>query len=141
MIVATSALLLALQGAELVEHRKIWDQAPHSAFTDLIRFKERWICSFREGKGHVSPDGALRVIASADGREWKSLVLLTSPTADLRDPKLSLMPDGRLLMVAAAAPHAKPNDRQSMTWLSEDGEKWAAPKDVADYNYWLWRVT
>jgi hypothetical protein len=141
MILATSALLLALQDAELVEHRRIWDQAPHSAFTDLLRFKDRWLCSFREGKGHVSPDGALRVIASADGREWKPLALLTSPTADLRDPKLSLTPDGKLLLVAAAAPHARPKERQSMTWLSEDGEKWTDPKDVADYNFWLWRVT
>ena len=27
--------------AVLVETRRIWDQAPHNAFTDLVRFKDR----------------------------------------------------------------------------------------------------
>jgi len=52
----------------LVEVRKIWDRAPHNAFTDLIRFQGRWVCVFREGAGHRSHDGRVRVIASADGR-------------------------------------------------------------------------
>ena len=34
---------------DAVPVKKIWDRAPHSAFTDLIRFKDRWFCSFREG--------------------------------------------------------------------------------------------
>jgi len=42
-------------GLQLVEARRIWGKAPHNAFTDLIRFKDRWYCVFREGKGHVSP--------------------------------------------------------------------------------------
>ena len=52
--------------AKIVEVKKIWDQAPHNAFTYLVRFKDRWYCVFREGKGHVSPDGALRIITSAE---------------------------------------------------------------------------
>jgi len=56
----------------LIEVHKIWDQAPHSAFTDLVRFRDRWFCVFREGKAHVSPDGVLRVISSADGTQWES---------------------------------------------------------------------
>ncbi len=27
---------------------KIWAKAPHSAFTDLIRFNNAWYCTFRE---------------------------------------------------------------------------------------------
>ena len=53
-------------GAEkpvLVESRLIWNRAAHNAFTDLLRFKDRWYCVFREGTAHVSPDGALRVIS------------------------------------------------------------------------------
>ena len=56
--------------AVLADVRKIWDRAPHNAFTDLVRFQDRWFCVFREGQGHVSPDGAIRVITSTDGREW-----------------------------------------------------------------------
>ena len=57
---------------KLVEVKKIWDRAPHNAFTDLIRFQDRWFCVFREGKNHVSPDGALRVLTSPDGVKWES---------------------------------------------------------------------
>ena len=33
---------------KLVEVRKIWDQASHNAFTDLVYFQNRWFCVFRE---------------------------------------------------------------------------------------------
>jgi hypothetical protein len=32
-----------------------------------VRFRGEWFCVFREGKAHVSPDGALRIITSKDG--------------------------------------------------------------------------
>src|SRR3954468_11809710 len=51
--------------AEVIENRKIWDQGGHNAFTDLVRFKERWWCTFRESDGHVGVDGAIRIITSA----------------------------------------------------------------------------
>ena len=60
------------QGAfRLVEARRIWDAAPHNAFTDLTRFKDHWYCVFREGATHVAPDGKLRVLESADGVECR----------------------------------------------------------------------
>src|SRR5690349_9577926 len=87
----------------LVESRRIWDAAPHNAFTDLIRFKGEWFCVFREGQGHVSPDGSLRVISSRDGEQWQSAALITSPTSDLRDAKITETPDGRLMLAGAEA--------------------------------------
>ncbi|MGA1238945.1 MAG: Gfo/Idh/MocA family protein, partial [Limisphaerales bacterium] len=51
----------------LLRSRKIWDGAPHNAFTDLVRHGGRFYCVFREGEGHVSPGGAVRVLASEDG--------------------------------------------------------------------------
>ena len=62
---------------ELLESRKIWDAAPHNAFTDLIRLKGAWYCCFREGSAHVSPDGAVRVITSTDGQQWTPAARLT----------------------------------------------------------------
>lgn len=68
---------------QLLEIRKIWDKAPHNAFTGLIRFNERWFCVFREGEDYVSPDGALRVITSKDGDNWESAALVTASDMDL----------------------------------------------------------
>lgn len=126
----------------LVEVRKIWDRAPHNAFTDLLRFQDRWYCVFREGAAHVSPDGALRVITSADGRHWQSAALIRSPVADLRDAKISRTPDGRLMLSGAAAYHGeKPYRHQSMAWFSKDGREWSGPASMGDPDMWLWRVT
>ena len=46
---------------KIVDVRKIWDQAPHNAFTDLVHFGRCFFCVFREGEGHVHLDseGAL----------------------------------------------------------------------------------
>jgi len=127
---------------ELLEAKKIWDKSPHNAFTDLVRFKGSWYCTFRESKAHVSPDGALRVITSKDGGNWTSAALITSKTADLRDPKLTVTSDNRLMLYGGAALH-KPADtrHQSMVWFSDDGSKWSKCIKVGDKNIWLWRVT
>lgn len=143
MAVLTVLLALSVQGgAGIVEVRKIWDQAPHNAFTDLVRWKGRWYCVFREGKGHVSPDGALRVLSSADGSAWESAALLTSADSDLRDAKIVEAPDGRLMLGGAGALHpGGPAKHQSLVWFSSDGSTWDGPHKVADPNFWLWRVT
>ncbi|HMP03310.1 MAG TPA: hypothetical protein PKC45_12500 [Gemmatales bacterium] len=129
-------------GLELLSVRKIWDQAPHNAFTDLVRFRDRWVCVFREGQGHVSPDGALRVITSADGENWASAALLTAPQSDLRDAKITIMPDARLMLAGAEALHQKTtHSHQSLAWFSSDGQTWSERHPIGEPNLWLWRVT
>jgi hypothetical protein len=128
--------------AELLEVRKLWDRAPHNAFTDLTRYKGQWFCVFREGKAHVSPDGALRVLTSPDGEAWVSAALLTSPTGDLRDAKITITPQGELMLSGAAALHQPaPAKHQSLAWFSTDGKSWSPPVIIGDTNQWLWRTT
>lgn len=137
-----AAPVAASDDCKLIEVTKIWDRGAHNAFTDLIRYKDRWYCSFREGKGHVSPDGALRVLTSTDGKNWESAALLTSKTADLRDPKLTITPDGKLQLSGAAALHdRKRQSHQTFTWFSSDGKTWGDPVAIGDPDYWLWRLT
>jgi hypothetical protein len=121
---------------------KIWDQAPHNAFTDLVRFQNRWFCVFREGKDHVSPDGALRVITSADGVKWESATRISSKTGDLRDPKITVTPDGRLMLSGAEAIRdGSAYHYQSLAWFSQDGRNWSERHPIGDPDFWLWRVT
>jgi hypothetical protein len=114
----------------------IWGRAPHNALTDLVRMHERWFCVFREGSLPVSPDGALRVLSSADGRVWQPVAKLTAPGAELRDPKFSLMPNGQLLLNAVTA--GQP--RQSLAWFSPDGVEWSAPATVGEPGATLGRI-
>lgn len=128
--------------ASLVTVRKIWDRAAHNAFTDLIRDRGRWLCVFREGQGHVSPDGAVQVLTSPDGDQWESAARLTSTNSDLRDPKITRASDGRLMLVAAGALHPPAAAKhRSMVWFSSEGRRWQGPHVVADPNQWLWRIT
>jgi hypothetical protein len=130
---------------KLLETRLIWNEGGHNAFTDLIRFRERWYCVFREGGGHVSREGTIRILASTDGGQWESVGLLTSPhpdLADLRDPKVCLTPDGRLILTATAVCHDEVAlTHQSYVWFSADGTLWSEPAPIGEPNYWVWRVT
>src|SRR5262249_14331196 len=91
------------QAPKLVSVTKIWDQAPHSAFTDLIRWRGKWYCVFREAEAHVGGDGKLRLLESGDGKSWRPVALLAEEGIDLRDPHLSITPDDRLMIVAGGS--------------------------------------
>jgi len=128
--------------AEIVSVKKLWDEAPHNAFTDLIRWKGRWYCVFREGKAHVSPDGALRVLTSRDGGTWTSAARISHPTADLRDAKITVAPGDRLMLSGAGALHQPaPFKHQSFAWFSTNGTDWSEPVVIGDPDMWLWRTT
>lgn len=88
---------------ELLGVKKIWDQAPHNAFTDLVRWNDQFCCAFREGRGHVSTDGRIRVLHSKDADAWASTGLISLDGYDLRDAHLSVTPDNRLMLLGGAA--------------------------------------
>ncbi|MHB0938172.1 MAG: sialidase family protein [Armatimonadota bacterium] len=130
---------------QLLDVRRIWDHARHNAFTALIRHRDRWLCAFREGQGHAGDRGTIRILASADGEAWEPAVLLEDELFDLRDAKLSAMPDGRLLLSLGATDIRPSPGRalalRSMAAFSEDGERWTAPRIIVGEWEWLWRVT
>ena len=64
VLLATSAA--HAEPPALIESRKIWDAAPHNAFTDLARWRDAWWCVFRESDGHVGGDGKIRVLTSSN---------------------------------------------------------------------------
>ncbi len=128
---------------QLVSVLKIWDRGAHNAFTDLVRHQDRWLCCFREGQQHADPAGRIRILASSDGESWTSAALLEEQGYDLRDPKLSLMPDGRLMLLTGASVYAgsKYLTRSPRVAFSRDGRGWTRPEKVLAEDHWLWRVT
>jgi len=129
---------------ELLSVRKIWDQGGHNAFTDLIRFQDKWFCAFREADAHVGGDGKLRILESADGETWKSAALLAEPGIDLRDPKLSITPERKLMIVAGGSVYGgtkKLQGCQPRVAFSKDGRGWTPTQRVLQAGEWLWRAT
>jgi hypothetical protein len=127
---------------EILSLEKIWDYAEHNAMTDLLQYQSRWFCTFREGEDHVSARGRIRVLASDDGLSWNSAALLEMPDHDLRDPKLSITPSGRLMLNTCAVQRSPSKQNlQSFVLFSQDGIEWSAPQPIGDPDCWLWRVT
>jgi len=165
--------LYKLSGWKLLDVRRIWanenwpDGDPktrHHAFTDLARFKGHWYCVFRVGEDHAVTGalGGLRVIRSTDGETWTSVFFYQpeEKSVDVRDSKLAVTQDGRLVLLAYESYRFEPakttfRDRwfregektdgtigRSMTWLTANGEEWQGPNlsDVTG-NTWLWGCT
>src|SRR5687767_2505173 len=88
----------SLGEVRVLSSQMIWNAAPHNAFTDLARWKGRWYCSFREAETHGSYDGKVRILSSTDAEDWQSVVQFADEGLDLRDPKLCVLPDGKLLV-------------------------------------------
>jgi hypothetical protein len=127
----------------IVDVSRIWDQGAHNAFTDLIRWRHHWYCTFRESDDHVGGDGQVRVLISADAASWESAALIAEAGIDLRDPKLSITPDDRLMIVANGTVYEGERwlGRQPRVMFSPDGGAWSAPQRVQAEGDWLWSLT
>jgi hypothetical protein len=124
--------------------KKLWDKAKHNAFTDLCPFDGKLYCCFREALNHVSQDGTIRILQLNTQGDILGSQSLNLSQADLRDPKLSVTPDGKLLLIAYARHHDAANKHvfsQCVCWSSATGLSWSSPSSFAEKNWWLWRIT
>jgi hypothetical protein len=132
------------QRPRLLGVTKIWDRAPHNAFTDLVRWRGHWYCTFREGERHVyGRDGQIRIIRSKEGTHWHAVALLAEEGVDLRDPKLSITPQGGLMLLAGGSVYDGQvlRTRQPRVACSADGQAWGPLRRILSEGEWLWRVT
>ena len=133
---------------------KIWDNGSYSSFTSLIQFKGNYYCSFREGEGHVfdengKAEGRIRILSSKNGHSWKSVFLYHEEGTDLRDPKLSITPDGKLMISVGASIYRNRElvAQYPYVCFSPDGAHFgklikAQLEEQADHcNDWIWRLT
>ncbi|NLU94408.1 hypothetical protein [Chitinophaga sp. Ak27] len=117
--------------------QKIWSNKSYAAFTDIIKFDNKWYCVFREGTSHVSGDGVLRVMTSTDTEEWEVDTVLRIPGTDLRDPKFVVGLDGELIIYCGM----KETQISNIMWkLASAGAIWTGyiKSDVS--SDWLWKM-
>lgn len=134
---------------------KIWENGRYCAFTSLTEFNGKYYAAFREGEGHVFDKngvaaGEVRVICSADGDKWESVACLKKEGYDLRDPKICVTSDNRLMIVIGGSiygPDKACLGRHTHVSFSSDGANFSAPEMMnvsSGINTgfdWLWRVT
>ena len=130
---------------------KIYSDENYNAFTSLIRFKGDFYCAFRSGERHVyGKDGVIKIISSKDGKAWKDVDQIALKGFDLRDPKLSVTPEGLIMATMGGSiyegktllggiPH--------VAFSNPKGTKFSPPKPIRyDANIkskfdWLWSLT
>lgn len=84
----------------------------------------------------------MRVISSADGESWTSAGHFVLPAGDLRDAKLSITPDGELMLNSAIQVyHPYPDLHRNYVWFSKDGATWSDPVKIGEPDIWIWSVT
>jgi len=135
----------------IISVERIWDRADHCAFTDLIRFNGRFYCAFREGSGHIPGiNGTVRIVSSRDGQNWSSVAHLIEKDVDLRDPKLSITPIGRIMVVMGGSFYkgSKFIRREpKVSFSNTNGRNFSKPRimkideQIKSDLDWLWRVT
>lgn len=136
-----------VEAEQIYNSRKIWDYAPHNAFTSLIEYNNSLYLTFREGRTHADrkggDNGTIRILKSRDGKKWRSVGSVQMKGFDLRDPQLLTSPDGKLclLFVAATYKDGRPNSYHTYMSKVKNGKfdslvrlKTPLPAD------WLWRV-
>ena len=133
---------------------RIWSNGEYCSFASMIKFKGKYYVSFRESDTHQilkaeNRCGKSRVLVSDDGENWRSVALIEKEGYDLRDPKLSITPDGRLMLLMGGSVYKdlKLANMYPQVCFSKDGEHFSdlQPVRFADglsrENEWIWRVT
>ena len=142
---------------KIISVDRIWDRAGHNAFTDMVHFNGVFYCVFRESATH-KPDqnekciinGSIRMIASKDGQNWASVAHIYEKDVDLRDPKLSVTPDNRLMLLLGGSIYegTKLKSTQGqVTFFNPVSKDFTQPqsisidKKIRTGRDWLWNVT
>ena len=118
--------------------------AKHSAFTDLIDHRNLLYCCYREAGTHISADGCIKVITLDTDGNISQHHRLSLHQTDIRDPKLSITPDNKLLLTAYARKTDGSGNTlygQPVCWFSDNGKSWSSPIFFGERNWWLWRVS
>lgn len=118
----------------------VYTSNQHSAFTDLIYYQGQWLVGFREASTHMSADGQLVILTSTDAKKWQEHSRLSWQGGDLRDPKFSLRPDGKLLLTTGIRWRITNNAKirlYSVGWLF-NGKSWSQPH-FSDESAGKWR--
>lgn len=129
---------------ELISVAKVWDDTRHAAFTDLTRFQDRWFLCFREATQHFDEDmGKIHLLTSSDGKRWTTACVLEEEGVDLRDPKLSITPDGKLMLLLGGSFYDEGGryTRRPRVTFSDDGRTFEDLQEVLEPADWLWRLT
>ncbi len=145
ILIGCSLITMDAAFPKILATKRIWNEADHNAFTDLVRYQDLFFCAFRESDNHAGgAPGTIRILFSKDGETWFNGAVVQMRGLDLRDPMLSEMPDGRLMLNVEGAiydQYGKFIRRNPFVAFSKNGIDWTPLIDLGMDDDWIWRVT
>lgn len=128
------------------------DGSTYCAFTSLINRDGVYYLAFREAATHVSAgdNGVIRILKSLDRDKWDVYQTISLKDADLRDPNLSEMPDGKLLLLCGARILSINGNYETRTVVTKENENGIFddlhPVNMPEQVYWkscswVWKLT
>ncbi len=131
--------------------RKVFDNGQHNAFTDLIRFADKYYLTFRScPDGHmVHPTSSIRVLSSADGLSWDQVAEFQIQNRDTRDPHFLIFRDRLFVYTGTwfSGDTTLPRNQYDLNlhlgyavWTA-DGRSWSDPIPLeGTFGHYIWRA-
>ena len=123
----------------------------YCAFTSLVKRGAFYYLAFREADSHVGEGdyGIIIILRSKDAKYWEQYQILDAENVDLRDPNLSVTPNGRLLLLCGARIHHPDGYYYTKSYYAIENDKAFSevqplniPAEIDDpYCCWLWKLT
>jgi hypothetical protein len=131
--------------------RRVFDNGDHNAFTDLVRFQDRYYLTFRScPDGHmVHPTSSIIILVSDDLKSWQQVHRFSVKHRDTRDPHF-LVFGGRLFVYTGtwySGATTLPREQYDLNkhlgyaaWTS-DGDSWNSPVLLeGTYGHYVWKA-
>jgi len=132
--------------------RRVFHNGEHNAFTDLVKFKDRFYLTFRScPDGHmVHPSASVIILSSTDARSWEQAHRFNVKERDTRDPHFLVFND-KLFVYTGTWYSGKTtipvkdydlNQHLGYAAWSTDGKEWNSPILLeGTFGHYIWRAT
>ena len=151
VLLSTLASAADLPKVEVSNIRRVFDNGEHNAFTDLVRFRDRYYLTFRScPDGHmVHPTASIIILASDDMKVWHQTHRFRVEKRDTRDPHFLVFKDRLFVYTGTwySGETTLPRDEYDLNkhlgyaaW-SADGEQWHSPIMLeGTFGHYIWRA-
>lgn len=137
--------------AQIASRKVYGDGSTYCAFTSLIKKDGLFYLAFREAQTHVSEGdfGVIKILTSKDGDNWNFFQTISEPFVDMRDPNLSVSPQGNILLLWGARMKLQSGEYTTKTHYSKMRRgRFTEPKAIRLPDFvddrccaWCWRMT
>lgn len=136
---------------EVKNVRRVFHNGEHNAFTDLVKFKDRYYLTFRScPDGHmVHPTASIIVLASDDLESWSQVHRFRVSKRDTRDPHFLVFKEKLFIYTGTwysgekTIPPAEYDMNLHLGYAvhSQDGSSWTDPIQLeGTFGHYIWRA-